>query len=105
MHQITTAPPLSPSSSSLWGGDSNLHYDYAAEVTAEQLESKVTDIRYGDIWKWKVLGDNHYGDTHVGCMVFGAIRGDFDPIQKLAAATVTEAAKQRKKVRYVFKGW
>lgn len=99
------APPLSPSSSSLWGNDSNLHYDYAAEVTAEHLESKVSDTRYGDIWKWKVLGDNHYGDAHVGCMVFGAIRGDFDPIQKLAAATVTEAARRRKKVRYVFKGW
>lgn len=99
------APPLAPSSSSLWGSDTNFHYDYAGEITAEQLESKVSDVRYGDIWKWKVTGDNHYGDTHAGCMVFGAIRGDFDPVTKLAAENVSEAAKQRKKVRYVFKGW
>lgn len=99
------AAPLSPSSSSFWGTDTSFHYDFAAEVAAEQLESKVSDIRYGDIWKWKVTGENHYGDAHAGCLAFGAIRGDFDPVAKLAAANVKEAAKQRKKVRYVFKGW
>lgn len=99
------APSLSLSSSSLWGNDENLHYDYAGEIAAEQLESKISDTRYGDIWKWKITGDNHYGDAHAGCLAFGAIRGDFDPIAKIAAATVTYAAKQRKKVRYVFKGW
>jgi hypothetical protein len=99
------AEPLSPSSSSFWGTDTGFHYDFAAEVAAEQLESKVSDIRYGDIWKWKVTGENHYGDAHAGCMAFGAIRGDFDPIAKLAASNIQEAAKQRKKVRYVFKGW
>lgn len=99
------APPLSPSSSSFWGDDPLIHYEFATEVAAEELVSKVSDIRYGDIWKWKVKGANHYGDTHAGCMAFGAIRGDFDPIGKVAAADVMAAAKARKRVRYVFKGW
>lgn len=99
------ASPLSPSSSSFWGDDALLHYDFAAEVAAEELVAKVSDVRYGDIWKWRINGANHFGDTHAGCMAFGAIRGDFDPVRKIAAADVVAAAKARRRVRYVFKGW
>ena len=96
------APPLAPSSSSLWGSDAAIHFDFASEVAAEELEAKVSDVRYGDIWKWKVTGPNHYGDSHSGCMVFGAIRGDFDPVAKIAAADVIAAAKAKRRVRYAF---
>lgn len=96
------AEPLAPASSSLWGGDTQMHYEFAAEVAAEVLEAKLSDVRYGEIWKWRKVGDNHFGDTHAGCMAFGAIRGDFDPVRKFAAADVKTAAKSRRRVRYVF---
>ncbi len=101
------AAPLSPSSSSLWGDDPLLHYDYASEVAAEELLSKTSDPRYGDVWRWKVKGANHYGDTHAGCLAFGAIRGDFEGVAKIAADDVMAAAKARRKrrVRYEFRGW
>ena len=95
------APPLSESSSSFYGTDTSEHFDFASEVAAEELESKTEDRRYGSIWKWKVMGFNHYGDCHAGLMVFGAIRGNFDPLSRLTASDVAAAATLRKKVRYV----
>lgn len=96
------AAPLSPSSSSLWGTDPDAHWDYAAEVAAEVLEAKASDVRYGDVWKWRKTGENHFGDTHAGCLAFGAIRGDFDPLAKLSADGVVAAAKAKRRVRYAF---
>ena len=95
------APPLSESSSSFYGDDKTAHFDFASEVAAEELQSKTEDRRYGSIWKWKVNGFNHYGDCHAGLMVFGAIRGNFDPLSRLAASDVAAAAKIRKKVQYI----
>lgn len=95
------ADPLTESSSSFYGTDKLAHYDFAAEVAAEELESKTEDRRYGSIWKWNVTGPNHYGDCHAGLLVFGAIRGNFDPIARLTSSDVAAAAKIRRKVRYV----
>ena len=95
------APPLAESSSSFYGTDKVEHFEFAAEVAAEELESKVEDRRCGSIWKWKVNGMNHYGDCHAGLMVFGAIRGNFDPVARLTASDVMTAAKLKRKVRYV----
>ncbi len=98
------APPLSPSSSALWGSDSALHYDFATEVCAETLLAKESHPRYGNIWVWKENGPNHFCDTHSGCMVYGAIRGNFDPVTRLAAGDLAMAAnlRKRRKVRYVY---
>ena len=95
------APPLSESSSSFYGDDPSAHFEFASEVAAEELQAKIEDRRYGSIWRWKTTGLNHFGDTHAGLLAFGAIRGNFDPISRIAAADVAAAAKLRRKVRYV----
>ena len=96
------AAPLTPSSSSFWGDDSTLHYDFAAEVCAEELVGKERSSRYGYVWTWKKRGDNHFGDAHYGCMVFGAIRGNFDAVSKLAA-TLPPGNQPKRRKRYVWK--
>ena len=95
------ADPLSPSSSCLYGDDPARHFEYAMEVCAEELVAKSDHPRYGSTWNWKITGPNHFGDTHAGCMAFGAIRGNFDPIVRVTAADIVRASTIRRKVRYV----
>lgn len=95
------ADPLSPSSSCLYGEDPARHYDYALEICAEELVAKSDHAKYGTSWTWKITGPNHFGDTHAGCLAFGAIRGNFDPVVRITAAEVARAANIKRKVRYV----
>ena len=39
--------------------------------------------------------------TAAGLLMFGAIRGNFDPLAQLTDSDIAAAAKLRKKVRYV----
>lgn len=95
------AEALTPSSSCLYGSDPARHYEYALEVCAEELIAKSNHAKYGTAWTWKITGPNHFGDTHAGCMAFGAIRGNFDPVVRITAADVARAANIKRKVRYV----
>jgi len=95
------APPLSEGSSSFYGDDTAFHFDFAAEVAAEELQSKVADRRYGSIYKWAKRGFNHFGDCHAGVLAYGAIRGNFDTLARITASDVEMAARLRRKVRYV----
>lgn len=99
--------PLSESSCAFYGSDKSRHYDFASEVCGEELIAKDEHPKYGTIWQWKKLGPNHYGDVVYGCMVYGAIRGNYDPVAKLATTEELKfVARENKKrrVRYVYEG-
>lgn len=98
------ADPLTESSCSFFGADKTRHYDFASEVCGEELVAKDEHPKYGTVWQWKKLGPNHYGDVVYGCMVYGAIRGNYDPIVKLATTEELKFVSRQRKVRYVYKG-
>lgn len=101
------ANPLTPSSSSFYGSDPLLHYQFAQEVCNEELKAKDKSTKYGSVYTWKKdkSKPNHYGDVHAGVIAFGAIRGNFDPIAAvISSKSIQEIAKHRKKAtRYVYK--
>ena len=99
------APPLSPSSSSFWGDKSYIHFKFAQEVCNEELVGKETSLQYGTKWIWKKdsAKPNHYGDTHAGLLVYGAIRSFFDPIASVISSDTIQRIAKRK-VQYVYQG-
>lgn len=99
------AEPLSPSSSSFYGIDPLIHFQFAQEVCNEELKAKDKSQKYGYVYTWHKdrSRPNHYGDVHAGALAFGAIRGNFDPVAKVVDAdALKKIAKQRRKVRYVY---
>ncbi len=97
------ASPLQPSSCSFWGNDALTHYNFADEVCAESLVGKSDHPRYGTVWEWKKTGPNHFGDVLYGCMAYGAIRGNFDSMNRLAATDDMQRVAKARKVRYVYR--
>lgn len=97
------ANQLAPSSSSFYGTSPYQHFKFAQEVCNEELISKTSSPQYGTVWKWKkdASKPNHFGDTHAGLLVYGAIRGFFDPISSTVSATALRNIQQRK-IRYVY---
>jgi len=84
------------------------HYDYASEICGETLTAKEDHPKYGTVWTWKKVGPNHYGDVNYGCLAYGAIRGNYDGVQKIAIIDeLKEVAKLKPRVRkaprYVYK--
>lgn len=102
------AAPLEPSSSSFYGDDPVVHFQFAQEVCNEELQMKESSTKYGHIYRWKKekTKPNHYGDVHAGVLVYGAIRGNFDPIASVVNADqISKVAKfKKRKVRYVYNG-
>lgn len=99
------AEPLAPSSSSLYGVDPLVHFQYAQEICNEELKAKDRSLKYGHLYTWKKdkTRPNHYGDVHAGVLVFGAIRGNFDPVATVIDAdSLKKIAKKKRKVRYVY---
>ena len=99
------ADPLTPSSSSFYGVDPLLHFQFAQEVCNEELKAKDKSQKYGNIYTWhkEKTRPNHYGDVHAGVLAYAAIRGNFDPIAKVVdVETLKKIAKQKRKVRYVY---
>lgn len=100
------AQPLAPSSCSFWGSSASVHYDYAAEVCAEQLMVKESHPKYGYIYSWKKTGHNHFGDVNYGCMAYASIRGILEAPKSLAtdehAAAASALRKKRRKVVYEY---
>lgn len=80
------AAPLSQNSCSLWGDDPSAHWQWAQEVTAEELVAKDSHPKYGTVWLWRKKGPNHFGDVNYGCLAYGAIRGNFDPLGAVIAS-------------------
>ena len=80
------AAPLAQNSCSLWGDDQSAHWQWAQEVTAEELVAKDSHPKYGTVWLWRKKGPNHYGDVDYGCLAYGAIRGNFDPLGAVIAS-------------------
>lgn len=100
------AEPLSPSSSSFWGDDPNVHIDFAQEVCNEELIAKERSTRYGSIWTWKKPKGllNHFGDVHAGVLAYGAIRAFFDPVASVISADGLgkQISTRKKRRRYVY---
>ena len=94
--------PLKPSSSSLWGKDPADHFDFASEVCGETLAGKEDHPRYGTVWTWKKNGENHFGDCHYGCLALGAIRGNFDAVERLESVGAIQAAAKLRRARRKF---
>ena len=80
------AAPGDPNSCSLWGDDPSVHWQWAQEVTAEELVAKDSHPKYGTVWTWRKKGPNHFGDVNYGLLAYGAIRGNFDPLGTVIAA-------------------
>ena len=101
------AEPLTPGSSSFYGSDPLVHYQFAQEVCNEELKAKDKSTKYGSVYLWhkEKSRPNHYGDTHAGLIAFGAIRGNFDPIVSVVnPGQLQKIAKHRRRVRYVYEG-
>ena len=95
--------PLAPSSSSMWGTNDLTHFRFAQEICAEQLVAFEDSVRYGGIWTWKKERSamNHYGDTHAGLLVYGAIRDYFDPVVAVVSGEIAQRQAGRRRTRYV----
>ena len=66
---------LQPGSASLWGSDPLEHWDFAGEVTVEQLVSKSADRPGGrERYRWSLPpgADNHYLDAVSGCFAMAS---------------------------------
>ena len=100
------AQPLMPSSSSFWGDSPYAHFKFAQEVCNEELVGKSSSPQLGTVWHWKkdAARPNHYGDTHAGLLVYGAIRNFFDPLAATISAESISNLSKRKKIRYVYHG-
>jgi len=100
------AEPLAKSSSSFYGSDPLLHVDFAQEICNEELKAKDKSTRYGAIYHWHkdAYRPNHYGDVHAGALVFGAIRGNFDPLVSVVSPETLQKVARHKKVRWQYRG-
>lgn len=87
------AAPGTPNSCSLYGDDPSAHWQWAQEVTAEELVAKDSHPKYGTVWNWRKKGPNHFGDVNYGLLAYGAIRGNFDPLGAVIAAVPEPGAE------------
>ncbi len=74
--------PLVPGSVSLFGTEARTHYDFALEVTYEQLVQTYRDASTGRMaWEWsnENPGHNHFGDCLVGCFALAHWKDLYHP--------------------------
>jgi hypothetical protein len=99
------APPLSPASSSLYGDDQLVHFQFAQEICNEELKAKEESPRYGSVYEWRKKPGtrNHFLDVHAGALVYGAILGRFDRLVSVVTTDTIRKIAKTKRRKYVYR--